>query len=176
MEHMQIWRGTMADNPLSALESAKRNSQPPVGFRSLRDEFDRMFRAMSWPDMNWRSGLANWADDAVGLRVDVAESEGDIQVTTDLPGIDEDEIDVSLVDDVLRIRAEKNFEKEDEGDAKQWHVVERSYGKFERAIRVPPGIDADGVKATFDKGVLTVSLPKPPESKETTKKIAVTSG
>ena len=166
----------MAANASNAPAERKAEPSAPVGFQSLRDEIDRMFHALSLPEMNWRSGIANWTDDVVGLRVDVAETEGEIQITTDLPGIDEADIDVSLVDDMLRIRAEKRSEEETKGDEKKWHVVERSYGKFERAIRVPSGIDADSVKATFDKGVLTVSLPKPPASTETPKKIAVTSG
>lgn len=166
----------MATNAPAAPDEGKLETSRPAGFRNLRDEFDRMFHALSLPEMNWRSGLANWADDVVGLRVDVAETADEIQVTTDLPGIDEDAIDVSLVDDLLRIRAEKSSEEQKEGDEKKWHVVERSYGKFERAIRVPSGIDPDSVKATFKKGVLTVSLPKPPEGTETAKKITVTPG
>ena len=148
------------------------NTPAPSGFRTLRDEFDRMFHALSLPEMNWRSGLGNLADDAVGLRVDVAETDTEIQVTTDLPGIEEDAIDISLADDVLRIRATK--QSEDESKEKTWHVVERSYGTFERAIRVPAGIDPDKVTADFAKGVLTVTLPKPPATAEAAKKIAVT--
>lgn len=145
----------------------------PMGFRTFRDEIDRMFHALSLPEMNWRSGLANLTDDVVGLRVDVAETDTDIQITTELPGIEEKAIDVTLVDDVLRIRAEKQSEQENKD--KKWHVVERSYGTFERAIRVPSGIDPDSVKADFAKGVLTVSLPKPPAGTENAKKIAVSS-
>lgn len=166
----------MASNASNAPATRRSESAAPVGFRSLRDEIDRMFHALSLPEMNWRSGFTNWDDKAFGLRVDVAETENEIQITTDLPGIDEAEIDVSLVDDVLRIRAEKHSEQEAKGKEKKWHVVERSYGTFERAIRVPPGIDADAVKASFEKGVLTVTLPKPPASTEAVRKIAVTSG
>ena len=165
----------MAANASTA--PAKRTAEAsPAGFGNLRDEIDRMLHALSLPELGWRSGLGSWSDNVVGLRIDVAETDGEIQVTTDLPGIDEAEIDVSLVDDVLRIRAEKRMEEEREGEEKKWHVIERSHGTFERAIHVPPGIDADKVKATFDKGVLTVSLPKPPSGTETAKKIAVTSG
>lgn len=155
--------------------AARENGAPsrpmPMGFRNLRDEIDRMFHALSLPEMNWRSGLGNLTDDVVGLRVDVAETDTEIQITADLPGIEEEAIDVSLSDDVLRISAEKHSEEESE--KKKWHVVERSYGKFERAIRVPRGIDPDSVKAKFSNGVLTVTLPKPPTETEKTRKIAV---
>lgn len=146
----------------------------PFGARTFRDEIDRMFRAFPVPEMNWRSGLSGLTDEVVGLRVDVAETDNEIQITTELPGIDEDAIDVSLSDDVLLIRAERRSEQED--DNKTWHIVERSYGKFERAIRVPPGVDPESVKADFAKGVLTVTMPKPPAGSETAKKIAVTAG
>ncbi len=164
----------MVANAPTAPETARPARPEPAGFRNLRDEIDRMFHALSLPEMNWRSGLANWTDDVVGLRIDVAETETEIQITADLPGIDEDAIDVSLADDMLRIRAEKRSEGESE--EKKWHVVERSYGKFERAIRVPSGIDPDSVKASFSNGVLTVSLPKPPAGTETARKIAVNAG
>ena len=83
----------MAANTSTAPEKRRAEAAAPVGFRSLRDEIDRMFHAFSLPEMNWRTGLTNWADDAVGLRVDVAETETDIQVTADLPGFEEDAID-----------------------------------------------------------------------------------
>jgi HSP20 family protein len=166
----------MAPNAPVAPEKSKTDTATPSGFRGLRDEIDRMFHALSLPEMSWRSGLANLTDDVVGLRVDVAETADEIQITTDLPGVEEDAIDVSLVDDLLRIRAEKRSEDQKEDKDKTWHVVERSYGKFERAIRVPSGIDPDSVTATFRKGVLTVSLPKPPEGTETAKKITVIPG
>lgn len=145
----------------------------PSGFQTIRDELDRMFHAFSLPEMSWRSGLPEFAN-TIGLRVDVAETDDEIQVTGELPGVEEKDVDVSLEDDMLRIRAEKRTEK-DEKD-KKWHVVERSYGTFERAIRVPSGIDPESVKAKFAKGILTVTLPKPPEVKAAAKKIAISAG
>lgn len=163
---------------MAATENEAPESKPeypmPVGFRTLREEIDRMFQAFSLPEMNWRSGLAGLTDDVVGLRVDVSETDSEIQVTTELPGIDEDAIDVSLVGDLLRIRAEKRSEQEN--DDKKWHVVERTYGTFERTVRVPTGIDPGSVRAEFSKGVLTVSLPKPPTASAEAKKIAITAG
>lgn len=164
----------MAANTQKAPANGNSSAPVPAGFQTFRDELDRMFHALSLPEMNWRSGLANWTNDVVGLRVDVAETDTDIQVTTDLPGMDEADIDVSLDDDVLRIRAEKKSEEQSKD--KTWHVVERSYGTFERAIRVPHGIDPDSVTAKFNKGVLTVSLPKPAAAEEKAKKITVKAG
>ncbi|MEM1430989.1 MAG: Hsp20/alpha crystallin family protein [Pseudomonadota bacterium] len=130
------------------------------GFQAMRDEIDRMFQAMSWPEMNLRSGLFGDRP-SIGLRVDVAETEGEIQVTTELPGVAEEDVEITLDDDILHIRAEKRSDKS--SDDKTWHVVERSYGHFERAIRMPRGIDPSTVQASFSEGVLSVTLPKPPE-------------
>ena len=107
----------------------------------------------------------------MGLRVDIGESDGEIQVVADLPGMTEDEVEVELAEDVLRIRAERK--SEDEKSDKTWQVIERSHGLFERQIRVPEGIDPDAVQARFEKGVLTVTLPKPPEQPKKTRRIAV---
>ncbi|MFQ6548468.1 Hsp20/alpha crystallin family protein [Aestuariibius sp. 2305UL40-4] len=145
----------------------------PPAFRAFQDEIDRMFRSLSNPEMNWRSGLARTFG-AIGLKVDVGETETDIQITAELPGVLEENLDVTLDSDVLRISAERHQDEESKG--KTWHVVERSYGKLERAIRVPAGIDPSQVKADFKDGVLTVTLPKPPELTKAAQKIAVSAG
>ena len=144
----------------------------PTGFRAFRDELDRMFHAMSLPEMNWRSGFPGLAE-GIGLRVDVSETDGEIQVTGELPGVEEKDVEVVLDGDMLRIRAEKHSESERKDEDRTWHVVERSYGTLERAIRVPAGIDPDSVKAKFAKGVLTVTLPKPSDANPTARKIAI---
>lgn len=141
-----------------------------TGFQAFRDEIDRMFQVLSLPEMNWRPDTGGRRD-TMGLRVDVSETDGEIQVSAELPGIEEKDVDVSLDEDILRISAEKRSDTERKD--KTWHVVERSYGTFARAIRVPSGIDPDSVSATFANGVLTVSLPKPPEIAPEPRKIAI---
>jgi len=84
-----------------------------------------------------------------------------------LPGVDEKDVDVTLADDVLTIRGEKKSEREEQDKDRNWHVVERSYGSFSRAIPLPFEPDAAKVEAKFDKGVLRIRLPK---SEEVTKK------
>ena len=139
-------------------------------FKVLQDEVDRIFQAFSAPQTSWKGGLFAGAG-AMGLRVDIGESDGEIQVVADLPGMTEDEVEVELAEDVLRIRAERK--SEDEKSDKTWQVIERSHGLFEHEIRVPEGIDPDAVQARFEKGVLTVTLPKPPEQPKKTRRIAV---
>ena len=166
---------------MSETHETERKGQPasvsgfpvPQGFQAIRDEIDRMFHAFSLPEMSWRSGLAT-PPGAIGLRVDVAETGDGIEVVTELPGVAEEDVNVSLEDDVLRIRAEKRSEST--GEDKKWHVVERSFGTFERAIRMPAGIDPAKVAARFADGVLAVTLPKPPEVPAAERKIAISKG
>ena len=141
-------------------------------FKALQDEMDRIFQAFSSPQTSW-TGALSAASGAMGLRVDIGESDDEIQIVADLPGIAEDEVEVTLADDALRIHAERKHESDK--SEKNWRVVERSHGVFERLIRVPEGIDADKVQARFEKGVLTVTLPKPPAPEKSSQRIAVKS-
>lgn len=139
-------------------------------FRSLQEEMDRMFQAFAMPQTSWRAGTPP-AGGALGLRVDVSETDGEIAVTADLPGVPEDAVEVTLEDDVLRIRAEKRTEAD--RDEKNMRIVERSRGIFERAIRMPPGIDPERVTASFERGVLRVALPKPEGTPPPSRRIAI---
>ncbi|HET6157558.1 MAG TPA: Hsp20/alpha crystallin family protein [Dongiaceae bacterium] len=89
-------------------------------------------------------------------RIDIDESEQAIRISADLPGVSKDAVDVSIDEDVLTIRGEKRCERTDE----QAHVTERFYGTFQRAIQLPFAPDPDRVAASFENGVLTISLPK----------------
>jgi HSP20 family protein len=113
-------------------------------------------------------------ESAVGLSapaVDVIEKDEEFQITAELPGLDEKDIDVNLADDVLSIRGEKKEEREEK--AKNYHLSERRYGSFQRTFQLPSGIDAEKIAANFQKGVLTVTLPKTPEAQRKEKKIAI---
>lgn len=94
--------------------------------------------------------------------VDIVESDGRFVIRADLPGMDPDDVDVEVLDGTLRITGERRSERrsEDAGVAR----LERSYGRFERILSLPDGVDADAIDATFDKGVLELTVPKPVES------------
>jgi HSP20 family protein len=103
--------------------------------------------------------------------VDVTETDKEIEITAELPGLERKDVDISLEDDVLTIRGEKKFEAE-QGDKKDktdkrannnknYHLSERSYGVFYRVLQLPPGIDPSTVKATMSNGVLKITIPKP---------------
>ncbi len=90
--------------------------------------------------------------------VDVVETDKGLEVTVDLPGLEEKDVDIALTEDTLTIRGEKKEEREEkEGNA---YLRERSYGAFYRAIPLPAGIDTDKAGATFKNGVLKVVLPR----------------
>ena len=103
-------------------------------------------------------------------RVDVEETEKEILVKADLPGIDPKAIEISIENGILTIRGEKKEEKEEK--KKNYHRIERFTGMFYRQIPLPTGVDADKITATNANGVVTVSIPKKPEAQP--KRIAIT--
>ena len=106
--------------------------------------------------------------------IDMQRHEDALVVTAELPGMDiEKDIDVTLDGDTLVITGEKVTEKKI--DEKDHYLSERHYGRFERRLPVPAGIDPDSIDAHYDKGVLTLTIPMPVEAVETSKKIPITS-
>lgn len=105
--------------------------------------------------------------------VDVSESNGDVKVKVDLPGMDEKEIETWIADDVVTLRGEKKQEKEEKGE--QTYRLERSYGSFQREVSLPVKVDAAKAKAVFAKGVLTITVPKSVNQPSVIKKIAIES-
>ena len=103
--------------------------------------------------------------------VDITESDKAYEVTAELPGMDEKNIAVKVVNGNLTIEGEKQEEKEEK--KKDYYLHERLFGSFERSFQVPEGVDADKIEASFKKGVLTVVLPKKPEAQKPAKKIDV---
>jgi len=119
------------------------------------------FRAMPF---GWGAGVA---------AVDVVDKDEAVQVRAELPGLNEDDVDVRLSDGVLTIKGEKKEEREEGKKESSYYLSERRYGSFQRSFRIPEGIDMDNVDASFKKGVLTVTLPKSEEAQKKVKKIAV---
>ena len=105
--------------------------------------------------------------------IDVAESDNGIEITAEVPGVDEKDIDVTVRQDMLTIRGEKKAEKEEK--RKDYHLVERRYGSFQRSIPLPTGTDPDKVTARFEKGVLHITVPKPTEARSGARRISISS-
>lgn len=136
-------------------------------FSSLQREIDRVFHDFG----RGAPLLGEFGRNAVAMKVNVAEHDGAIEVTAEIPGCAPEDVDVQLKDGVLTIKGEKKVEKDDK--QKDFHVMERSYGVFERSFSLPADVDAAKVEAAFDKGVLRVSLPKLPEQQLRSQKITV---
>lgn len=136
-------------------------------FRSLRREMEDMFRAFdrNVPPLNVGAGVP---------AINVAETADSIEVTAELPGVEEKDINVSLNENQVVISGEKK--EETKKDEKDWHVEERSYGSFYRSMSLPFN-PADGtVEAYFDKGVLHVNIKKPAEVAKSAKTIEIKPG
>lgn len=114
---------------------------------------------------------------AVSMRSNVSETDKEICITAELPGLTVDDVDVSVNGDQIVVKGEKKSEKEEKADdqGREFHMVERASGSFWRAMTLPFQINADLVKAEVKDGILTVTVPKPPEAVEKIKKINVTS-
>ncbi len=99
-----------------------------------------------------------WLTEAVGVPIDIAETDEDIIVHADLPGMKPEDVEVSIVENRLRLKGETRAEEEQERG--NMYFRERRYGRFERYIDLPPSVNADAAEAEFENGVLTVKLPR----------------
>jgi HSP20 family protein len=120
----------------------------------LRREMDRLWEDFFGPGPR---GVRPWTEEWTPA-VDVAETPEKVTVKAEIPGLDAKEIDISLVGDLLTIKGEKKSEREETKE--NYHLVERSYGSFSRALRLPAAVDVDQIDAKYDKGVLTITCPK----------------
>jgi len=142
---------------------------------SLHRDMNRLFDEVMGGGQSFMSGQIGQGGQGqiINAHMSVSETEHEIRVAAELPGVREEDIDVSLNDDILTIRGEKKFQRQDEKE--NFHFVERSFGTFQRSIRLPFPINPDQVQARFDNGVLTVSLPKSAQQ-ERTRRIQVQRG
>ena len=150
----------------TALSRAATDTDP---FTSFRREMDRLFDDFT---RGW-AAPATFATGLLSPKVNVAETDKGLEITADLPGIDQKDIEISLTGDILTLKAEHKAEKEEEDEKKQYHLVERSFGTFMRRFELPFEADTDKVEASFDKGVLKISVPRSAAAEEQVKKIPI---
>lgn len=146
-------------------------------FRTLRTELDRMIDRFGFPslrrladlDVNFRPSSAT----TVGVpAVDVTEDDKAFHISAELPGLSEKDVELALNEDVLTLKGQKS--QESERQESNYHVSERSYGSFQRSFTLPPSVDREKISAGFNKGVLTVTLPKSATAPTPQKKIEIT--
>jgi len=173
----------MADTtklPIKSEEKKAPTRESGHPFETLRREMNRLFDEYDrgfWPAQFWRSAFdiePFWRRELSWVKtppVDVVEHEKAFEITADVPGFDEKDIEVKTSNGNLVIKGEKKAEKEEK--KKDYYLHERRFDSFERSFGLPETVDTDKLEATFKKGVLTVTLPKKPEAQKPEKKIEV---
>jgi HSP20 family protein len=137
--------------------------------REMNRLFDDVFRGFAMAPLSTLSGvgrMAGWPS------VEVSETDKDVRVSAELPGLEDKDVEVLMGDGVLTIRGDKKSEIED----KERAFSERTYGRFERRIPLGPDVDEDKVEAAFRNGVLTITVPKTAQAASQMKRIAINSG
>jgi HSP20 family protein len=130
---------------------------PVREFTQMQREMDRLFDRVR--------GVEREENDASHLMpaVDILERENDYTIKVELPGVDKKDVKITVLNDVMTIKGEKQQESEKKGE--NYHRVERSYGSFQRSFTMPSSVASDKIDASYDNGVLSISLPKLEEAK-----------
>lgn len=161
--------GTQDMTRSTDLQPVKRQVQPAPPalrradpFEALQQEVERVFDTFNgfraWPAVLSRPWPAIFDGQNFVPRLEVVESDAAIEIAAELPGMDEKDIEISVADGSLTIRGEKNYERDEK--QKNYRLVERSYGSFERTLAMPAGVETSKIKAKLNKGVLKVEIPK----------------
>jgi HSP20 family protein len=135
--------------------------EPVRELTSLQSEMNRLFNTFfdtPTTSTNGNGGIRRWVPS-----MDLVETDEHFVLRADLPGLSEGDVSIELEDNVLTVAGERKAEHEDKKEG--FYRMERSFGQFRRSLTLPDGVDADGIAATFDKGVLEVRIPKPEERK-----------
>lgn len=166
-------RKTEGETP--AKTSVPAHTNPILG---LREEIDRLFDDYFAAPFGRLSDFAAFrglgAFPSLGdmtPHVDVKDTEAAIEIIAELPGLEEKDIEVTIENGTLSMKGEKKVEREEKGA--DWLLSERRYGAFHRTFRLPDTVDEDKVAARFDKGVLTLTLPKTVKPAKEARKIEV---
>jgi HSP20 family protein len=163
---------------LGSLIPWREKSRSPVTRDDIRDPFTEFRRDI---ERVFDQFFAGFPGNSFGLpalqsvrpNIDIEENSNEIIVAVELPGLDENDLDVTLSGDVLTIKGEKKAEREQK-DGNSWYV-ERSFGTFSRSLRLPFTPTDEKIEAKYDKGVLTVRITKPSELQEPVRRIEVKS-
>jgi HSP20 family protein len=165
MLKFHIYKGEVIMSSLIPFPS-RRNKDP---FALLKRDFSRLLE-----DLSPGREISSFFNDQIDLirpDIDVSETENEVIIHAELPGIEEKNISVELNNNILTLRGEKKIDRTQEG--RDFHIVERQSGSFTRSIQLPFEIDQDHVSANFSKGVLTVTLPKSQQAQQKVKKIEI---
>jgi HSP20 family protein len=135
--------------------------------RSLQDEINRAFGRFG-------QGVPSVFGEMRFPALDVTDEGEAIRITAELAGVGKDDVEISVIDNVVSIRGEKKAESETKEEGA--YMLERSYGAFSRSVPLPFAPDPDALAAQFRDGVLTITVPKPPEAKREARRVEISGG
>jgi HSP20 family protein len=162
------WKWNKKNVPIRREESLADYSP----FFALQQDMNRVFDGFF---RSFGTGLSDQflesSTDLFQPRIDLTETDKEICVSAELPGLDEKDLDLTVANDTLTIKGEKREEREENTNG--YHRVERHYGAFHRVIPLPCPVERDKAEAIFKRGVLKVTLPKSEEAKQQSKKIPI---
>jgi len=138
---------------------------------NLHQEMDRLFEDFWKGSGSLRLQNRPWQQNELVPRVDESEDETAFHVKVELPGMDQEDVDLTLAAGVLTIRGEKKREDEEKG--KDFYRRERTFGSFRRSLPIPVDVDESKIEARFEKGILFIELPKTEEAQKKVKHIPV---
>ena len=143
----------------------------PHSMMGLRHEIDRAFDRFF--DNSWLSGFrAPWGGlGELNIDSEISESDDRYELSLEVPGMEEKDIEVTVTDDAITIKGEKR--ESSEKKEKNYHLTERRYGSFQRSFSLPRGVDGQKVEAKLTKGVLEVTMPKTKEAQVKKRKVDV---
>ncbi len=144
--------------------------EPARELATIQTEMNRLFNTFFEPAQG--NGTSHGTARRWIPAMDLVETEEDFVLRADLPGVNENDVNIELEDNVLTISGERKAEHEERGEG--YYRVERASGAFSRSLTLPEGVDPDRVRASFDKGVLEVRIPKPEQRKP--RKVTISAG
>ncbi len=163
---------------MTKIELAKPTPQQPVPrqfgmFEEIRNEMNRVLERFEsgWPRWTTLAPM-RWPSSLMVPDLDVHESDKSFTIEVELPGVEEKDVTVAVANGYLTVKGEKKTEREVDQD--NYHLAERSFGSFERSLRLPETLDDSKIEAKFDKGVLKITAPKRADAKGE-RKIAIKS-
>ncbi len=143
------------------------------GFQTLQRDLDRVFEDFKSMIPDGFAASNNNGSGFLSPKIDVSETDKVVEIVAEIPGVDKDQIDVTVTNETLVIKGEKTTEREEK--EKNYHLIERSSGSFYRSIPLGFDVDPDKVETTFKDGVLSLKIEKPAELEEKVKKIKIKS-
>lgn len=140
-------------------ENGERGGQLPVPTqRETRDMWESFQGRMEDMYETMQKNIPTWSKSFMRPDIDIRETDKSYEITAEVPGVDEKDITLEVGDHSLILKGHKKTEYEEGKSDSEFHRVERSYGSFKRVLNLPEDVDAESAEATFDKGVLSVTL------------------